>query len=66
VSKPYISLQPSEVALLQAAAQILSAHIIAGNCTSENEEEYAKNAIKRAIKMAKITDENVQADKEVM
>lgn len=65
MNRPYISLQPSEGILVQAAAQIFSAYITSGQCTPDNEDEYLKKAIKHAIRMARITDDAVQADKEV-
>jgi len=65
MNRPYVSLQPSEGVLVQAAAQIFSAYIITGQCTPDNEDEYLKKSIKQAVRMARITDESVQADKEV-
>jgi len=66
MNKPYLRLQPTEAVLVQSAAQILSAYIIAGQCTPDNEDEYLKKAIKQVIRIAQITDESVQADQEVM
>ena len=66
MNKPYLALQPTEAVLVQSAAQILSAYIITGQCTPDNEDEYLKKAIKQAVRIARITDESVQADKEVM
>lgn len=65
MNRPYVSLQPSEAVLVQSAAQIFSAYIATGQCTADNEDEYLKKAIKQAIRMARIIDEAVQADKEV-
>jgi hypothetical protein len=65
MSQPYISLQPSEMVLVQAAAQIFSAYITSGQCTPETEEEFLKKAIRHAIRIARKTDDAVQADKEV-
>lgn len=65
MNRPYVSLQPSEAILVQAAAQIYSAYITTGQCTADNEDEYLKKSIKQAVRMARIIDESVQADKEV-
>lgn len=65
MNQPYIALQPSEMTLVQAAAQIFSAYISSGQCTPESEEEFLKKSIRHAIRIARITDESVQADKEV-
>jgi hypothetical protein len=62
----YISLQPSEGILVQAAANILAGYIASGQCTPDNEDQFMKKAIKQAIRIARITDEAVQADKELM
>ena len=65
MSQPYITLQPSEMVLVQAAAQIFSAYIVSGQCKPDNEDEFLKKAIKHAIRIARKTDDAVQADKEV-
>lgn len=66
MNKPYVKLQPTEAVIVQSAAEILSAYIIAGQCTPDNEDEYLKKSVKQAIRIVQITDESVQADKEVM
>ncbi len=65
MNQPYIALQPSEIALVQASAQIFAAYISSGQCTPDKEDEFLKKSIKHAIRIARITDESVQADKEV-
>lgn len=65
MSRHYINLQPSEAVIVQAAAQIYAAYIISGQCTPEKEDEYLKKALQQAIRLARTTDDVVQADKEV-
>lgn len=65
MNRPYVSLQPSEAVLVQAASQIFSAYISTGQCTPDNEDEYLKKAIKQTVRMARIIDESVQSDKEL-
>jgi hypothetical protein len=65
MSRHYISLQPTEAVLVQAAAQIFAAYIASGQCTPEKEEEYLKKSLQLAIRLAMTTDDIVQADKEV-
>ena len=65
MNKPYVSLQPSECVIVQAASQIFSAYVISGHLTPKNEDELLRKAIGQAIRLAQITDDAVQADKEV-
>jgi hypothetical protein len=65
MSRPYIALQPSEAVIVQAAAQIFAAYIVSGHCGPDREDEYLKKSLQHAIRLAKTTDEVVQADKEV-
>jgi len=62
----YISLQPSEQVIVQAAATIYSGYLTAGRVPDGSEKEWIKRSIEDAITIARTTDENVQADKEVM
>jgi hypothetical protein len=65
MSQHYISLQPSEAVLVRAAAQIFAAYIVSGQCKPDNEDAYLKKSLQHAIRLAKTTDDVVQADKEV-
>jgi len=65
VAKPVLSLQPSETALLGAAAQIFSAYIVSGHVTGGNESEMMDRSLAEALKMARRLEEMVQSDNEL-
>jgi hypothetical protein len=65
MGKPYITLQPSEAVLVQAAATIYSGYLAAGRVPAGEESEWLKRSIQDALWVARVTDENVQADKEM-
>ena len=65
MSRPYITLQPSEAVIVQAAAQIFAGYLASGRCSPEMEEECLRKSLKHAIRLAKSADDAVQADKEV-
>lgn len=65
MSKPYINLQPSEAVLVQAASTIYSAYVTSGRVPEGDENEWIKRSIQDAVRIARITDENIQADKEM-
>lgn len=66
MGKPYLTLQPTEHTLVQAAATIYAGYLSTGRVSEGNETEWLKHSIQDAIRIAKITDDNVQADAEVM
>ena len=66
MSKPYINLQPSEAVLVQAAATIYSAYLTIGRVAEGEENDWLKRSIQDAVRIARITDDNVTADKEVI
>jgi len=55
----YFSLQPSETAIFQAAANIFASYIAAGQVTAENQAEMMEKAIAASISMAHHVDEVV-------
>jgi hypothetical protein len=65
MKSPYITLQPSEQTLVTAAAAIYSAYIATGRVEDGQENAWIDRAIKAAIRIAKVTDETVQADREL-
>jgi hypothetical protein len=65
MGKAYISLQPSEQTLVQAAATIYAGYLTAGRVPEGSESDWIKKSIEDAIRIAKVTDDNVQADAEV-
>ena len=64
MKQTHISLQPSEQALVTAAATIYAAYITAGRVEDGQESAWMERSIKAAIRIAKITDESVRAEKE--
>ncbi len=63
--KFYASLQPSEMAIFNAAAKIYASYIVAGQVTDSNEDEMMIRCIRRSIRMAAAVDQCVQSDSEV-
>lgn len=63
--KSYLTLQPTEKAILEAAAGIYAAYIGAGRVDEGQEDAWMKRSIQEAIRIARTIDEVVQADKEV-
>lgn len=63
--KTCITLQPSEQTIVMAAATIYSAYLSAGRVEDGQEAGWMDRAIKAAIRIAKVTDESVQADKDL-
>ncbi len=66
MNKPYISLQPSEAVIVQAAATIYSGYVTSGRVCDGEDEKWLKRSIQDAVRIAKATDDNVMADKEVL
>lgn len=65
MAKTYIKLQQSEGFVIQAAAQIFAAHIVAGAVTEENKDTIMKQAIRDAIRISVAVDEAIVSDSEV-
>ena len=65
MANPYISLQPSEAVLVQAAATIYAGYLNSGRVAEGAENDWLKRSIQDAVKIARITDDNVDADKEL-
>ena len=65
MTKSHLRLQPSEGFVIQAAAQIFSAQIVAGNLTETNRDELLKQSIRDAIRISLAVDEAIIADGEV-
>jgi len=64
MSKPYISLKPTEQTLTNAASRIYAAYI-ASDCVPEGaEKEWLERSIQEAILIARTVDEKVQSDGE--
>ena len=65
MSKPYITLQPSEQTIVGAAATIYSGYLVSGRVPEGSESDWLKRSIQDAIRIARLTDDNVQADSEL-
>lgn len=61
----HLKLQHSESVVLQVAAQLYSAYIIAGRVTDGEEARWMGRAIREAIAMAEATDAAVISDDEI-
>ncbi|MBA2538042.1 MAG: hypothetical protein H0V17_00280 [Deltaproteobacteria bacterium] len=64
VAAAYLSLEPSETAVLHAASRILAGHIAAGTVTADNEDAAADRAVRQAARMALVIEKYVQSDGE--
>ena len=65
MSKSFLTLQPSEGIVVQAAAQIYAAYIQSGQVVSGQEAEWMKKSIKESMQLAKAIDELVVSDDEM-
>lgn len=61
----YANLQPSEMAIFRAAADIFSGYVAAGQVSDGNEDEMIPKAVRIAVKMADVVDRAVQSDDEI-
>ena len=64
-SQRYFTLQPSEMAVFESAAQIFAAYVSCGKVTEENKNDYYKIAIQDAIKIGAIVEKNIESDDEL-
>jgi len=59
VPHTYIHLQPSEVAVLDAASRIFAAYVASNKVTKANERELYEHAVELAIQMAQRVENRV-------
>lgn len=64
-NKPYLTLQPSEMVVVQSAANIYAAYVAIGRVEEGREREWMDRSIREAIRIARVTDETIQADAEL-
>ena len=64
VPKPYVTLKPSEQAILNAAATIYAGYVTAGKVPDGAEKDWLTRSLKEAIALAQLTDDSVMADGE--
>ena len=65
MSKPFLSLQPSEMVVAQSAANIYAAYIAAGRVAEGKEQDWMRRAIGEAFTIARLTDEAIHSDTEM-
>jgi hypothetical protein len=61
----HLKLQHSESVVVQAAAQIYAAYIIAGRVADGDESPWLERSIRDAIRLARATDAAVISDEEI-
>lgn len=60
----YLSLEPSETAVLHAASRIFAAFITSGAVSQANENELSDRAVQLATRMALVIEKYIQSDRE--
>jgi hypothetical protein len=60
----YLSLEPSETAVLHAASRIFAGYLASGVVTEANEEELSDRSVRLATRMALVIEKYVQSDGE--
>ena len=65
MNKPYMALQPTEVALPDAASRIYSARLASEQGSVGGEAAAIETAVAESISMGRLIDEKVMADKEL-
>jgi hypothetical protein len=65
MAKPYLSLQPSELAVAQSAATIYAAYVAAGRVPEGKENDWIRKSIGEAFTIARLTDESMHSDDEM-
>jgi hypothetical protein len=65
MNKPYMALQPTELALLDAASRIYSARVALGTVPVGGEPAAFEAAVAESLSLARLIDESVMADKEL-
>jgi len=65
VAKPSLNLQPSELALFRAAAQLYAAYLTLGRVPAGAEREWMARALDDALVLARMADEAVVSDDEM-
>ena len=64
MSKPYVTLKPTEQSILSAAATIYAGYVSANRVPEGAEKDWLRRSLKAAIALAQLTDESVMADGE--
>ena len=64
VASAYLSLQPSEEAVLHAASRIFAGFVASGIVTDDNQNELSDRSVKLATRMALVIEKYIQSDNE--
>ena len=65
MEKISLSLQPSEMAVVRAAATIYAAYVTAGKVADGREQEWMGRAVREAIWIARTADDAIRSDTEM-
>lgn len=60
----YLSLEPSETAVLHAASRIFAGYVAAGAVNEGNEKDFSDRAVRLAARMAIVIERYIQSDNE--
>ena len=61
----YLSLQPSERAVFEAASRIYAAYIASGQRNDANQDDLMRLSIQEAIRLALTVEDRIQSDHEL-
>lgn len=64
--KAYLKLHPSEAVITNAAAQIFSGYVAAGQVSDDNEQDLVERSVDIAIRLTTLIDVRVQCEDELM
>ena len=64
MSKPYVTLKPTEQSILAAAATLYAGYVSAGRVPEGAEKDWLRRSVKEAVSLAQLTDATVMADGE--
>jgi hypothetical protein len=65
MSRPSLSLQPSEATVAESAAVIYAAYIASGRVPEGAEQKWINRSVQEAIQIARLTDETIHSDTEM-
>ena len=65
MSKPKLTLHPSEAVVAQSAAYIYAAYIASNRVPEGQEQKWMQRSIAEAYQIAKMTDDAIQSDGEM-
>ena len=65
MDKPYMSLQPTEMALLGTAGRIHAARLASGQVPEGGEDVSLRMAVAESVRLDRLIDEGIMADREL-